>query len=343
VPSSVIFYCGSESPYGLAHLEPLLRCRRFDVRGVVLATPGRWQRFRERLSGVSEATPSGPRALAQSVRRLAGRAVRALFDGEALSPADPDQVVRLRCRAASIPVWTQDDANAPEAVAFVRQIGADVILSAAYPQIFRSEVLGAARTAAVNAHPSLLPRCRGAHPVFWAIASGETVTGVTLHRMTARLDAGDILVQLPVPLRPSDTYRTLYRTITEHVPESVERLGEVLERGAPGLPQDESRSTFFREDRDADHRISFVSQKSDQIRNLVRAADGRAFFEHAGQRCPVQACESLADTTPGSPGQVLERTADRVTIRAQQGVVILTRWGRRFHLRPRFAPGETLP
>jgi methionyl-tRNA formyltransferase len=277
------------------------------------------------------------------VRRLAGRAVHGLVSGHVLGPADPDQEVRRRCRAAAIPVWTQDDANAPEEVAFVRQIGADVVLSAAYPQIFGLEVLGAARTTAVNAHPSLLPRCRGAHPVFWAIASGETTTGVTLHRMTTRLDAGDILVQLPIPLRPNDTYRTLYRTITERVPESVERLGEVLERGFPGLPQDESRSTFFREDRDADRRISFVSQSSDQIRNLVRAADGRAFFEHGGQRCPVQACESHAEAPPGSPGQVLERAPHRLAIRARQGVVVLTRWGRRFHLAPRFAPGETLP
>src|SRR5437016_9788042 len=61
----------------------------------------------------------------------------------------------------------------------------------------------------INLHASLLPKYRGAAPIQWAIASGETVTGVTTMRIDAGLDTGDILLQKEIPIEPADTAETL--------------------------------------------------------------------------------------------------------------------------------------
>src|SRR5438132_1135037 len=61
----------------------------------------------------------------------------------------------------------------------------------------------------INLHASLLPKYRGAAPIQWAIASGETVTGVTTMRMDAALETGDILLQKEIPIAPDDTAETL--------------------------------------------------------------------------------------------------------------------------------------
>src|SRR5437879_13500801 len=60
-----------------------------------------------------------------------------------------------------------------------------------------------------NLHASLLPKYRGAAPIQWAIASGETVTGVTTMRIDAGLDTGDILLQKAIPIAPEDTAENL--------------------------------------------------------------------------------------------------------------------------------------
>ncbi|KAA3625738.1 MAG: hypothetical protein DWQ08_09010, partial [Proteobacteria bacterium] len=66
------------------------------------------------------------------------------------------------------------------------------ILVACYPARIPRAIRALARKACLNLHPSLLPRYRGAAPVFWQLRAGEAETGVTLHRVTSRLDAGEI-------------------------------------------------------------------------------------------------------------------------------------------------------
>src|SRR6476619_3995495 len=61
----------------------------------------------------------------------------------------------------------------------------------------------------INLHASLLPKYRGAAPIQWAIASGESVTGVSTMRIDAGLDTGDILLQKEIPITPEDTALTL--------------------------------------------------------------------------------------------------------------------------------------
>lgn len=102
------------------------------------------------------------------------------------------------CRAQGIPAMAIPDVNAAQdAIAAARP---DVILSFHFDQIFRAETLALAPLGGINVHPGLLPRHRGPIPTLYALAEGGT--GVSVHVLAPRIDAGGVLAQRAVPLPP---------------------------------------------------------------------------------------------------------------------------------------------
>jgi methionyl-tRNA formyltransferase len=91
----------------------------------------------------------------------------------------------------------------------LRGINPDAILVVGYGRIIPQWMLDLPPLGNINLHASLLPKYRGAAPIQWAIARGETVTGVTTMRIDAGLDTGDILLQEEIPIAPDDTAETL--------------------------------------------------------------------------------------------------------------------------------------
>src|SRR5437868_3550513 len=99
--------------------------------------------------------------------------------------------------------------KAPEHLARLRELKPDLVVVVAFGRIVPPEVLAVAPMGGINFHPSLLPRYRGAAPIPRAIAAGDTETGVTVIHLTQDLDAGDIILQRAVPIRPDDATATL--------------------------------------------------------------------------------------------------------------------------------------
>ncbi len=85
----------------------------------------------------------------------------------------------------------------------------DAIIVVGYGRIIPRWMLDLPPLGNINLHASLLPKYRGAAPIQWAIARGETVTGVTTMKIDAGLDTGDILLQQEIPIAPNDTAETL--------------------------------------------------------------------------------------------------------------------------------------
>src|SRR5258706_15381735 len=85
----------------------------------------------------------------------------------------------------------------------------DAIIVVGYGRIIPQWMLDLPPLGNINLHASLLPKYRGAAPVQWAIAQGESVTGVTTMRIDAGLDTGDILLQQKIPIAPADTSESL--------------------------------------------------------------------------------------------------------------------------------------
>jgi methionyl-tRNA formyltransferase len=164
-----------------------------------------------------------------------------------------------------------EDVNAPEGADLVRSLAADLLVTAAYGQILSAEVLGAARLGGINLHGSILPRYRGAAPVARAIQNGETEAGVTVIRMTPRIDAGGMMSVARVAIDPDETAGALEARLAvlgaPLVAEAVEALAEGRERV---IPQDRAGVTRAPKLSKDDGRIDW-SRPALDIHNLVRA------------------------------------------------------------------------
>lgn len=153
--------------------------------------------------------------------------------------------VHARATDLGVPVQMPGRVGDPEAVAALAALVPDVLLVASYGQFIPRAVRELPRLGILNIHPSLLPQYRGAAPMQWAIANGDTGTGVTIFHIERAMDAGDIVVQEPCPILPEDTGVSLERTLSRQ----GARLGlaaiRMLAAGtAPRVPQDHAAATY---------------------------------------------------------------------------------------------------
>src|SRR3954447_5608949 len=106
--------------------------------------------------------------------------------------------------ALGLPVYQPERVRRPEAVEYLRGIGAEAMVVVGYGQIIPQSVIDLAPLGIINVHASLLPKYRGAGPVQWAIMNGETRTGVTTMRIDAGLDTGDMLLKTETEIGPDE-------------------------------------------------------------------------------------------------------------------------------------------
>ena len=164
-----------------------------------------------------------------------------------------------------------EDVSQPFALAKIEAARPDLLFSFYYRGILPERLLSLPRLGAYNMHGSLLPRYRGRAPVNWAVLRGETETGATLHVMTAKPDAGDIVDQERVEIGPDDTAGEVQTRVTAAAVKILDRrLGELEAGNAPRRPQDESQATTFGRRRPEDGRIGWT-RSAQEVHNLVRA------------------------------------------------------------------------
>ncbi len=169
-------------------------------------------------------------------------------------------------------VYSEDFPEAGPAIAsLAAELAPDLILSVFYRSMLPESVLGAAKIAALNLHPSLLPAYRGRAPINWVLVNGERETGITLHHMVRRADAGDVVAQRRVPIASRATALSLYLEIEQAGVELLaEALPQVADGTAPRIVQDESKASKVGRRRPEDGRIDW-SWPAARIDCLVRA------------------------------------------------------------------------
>jgi len=185
-----------------------------------------------------------------------------------------------------IPVRLDARLTEPEPLAALRSVGPDLVLSCYYRSLLPPAALAVAPLGSFNVHGSLLPRYRGRAPVNWAVLNGETETGATLHVMTARPDAGDIVDQEVVPIGPDDTACEVQARVCDAAVRVLDRQLDALASGrAPRRPQDPARATTFGKRRPEDGAFDW-NRPAAEIHNLVRAVSHPypgAFTPHGGR------------------------------------------------------------
>ncbi|HQD56777.1 MAG TPA: formyltransferase [Candidatus Competibacteraceae bacterium] len=213
-----------------------------------------------------------------------------------------------------IPTLTPADPNTPELVQRIRALAPDFLFSFYYRQMLKAELLAIPARGALNMHGSLLPRYRGRVPVNWAIIHGERETGATLHYMTVKPDAGDIVAQTAVPILPDDTAREVFDKVTLAAELTLHRvLPDLIAGTAPRIVQDLSQGGYFSGRKPADGRIDW-QWPAGRIHDLVRAVAPPypgAFTAIAGQPARILRTRVLEAATPVATA-VLEAADERL-------------------------------
>jgi methionyl-tRNA formyltransferase len=141
-------------------------------------------------------------------------------------------------------------------------VAPDAIVVVAYGRIIPQWMIDLPRYGNINGHASLLPKYRGAAPIQWAIAMGETVTGVTSMRIDAGLDTGDMLLKGEIPILPEDTAETLS-------PKLAQLTGKILVETLQGL---EAGSVHPVKQADAEATLAPILKKEDGWMDFHRTA-----------------------------------------------------------------------
>ena len=166
-----------------------------------------WARPRSPFPRWSAIVAAGPRSGRRVSRSRTGP--RAAASNRAVSPVK-EAALRL-----GLPVYQPERVRRPEAVEYLRALAPDAMVVVGYGQIIPQAIIDLPPLGIINVHASLLPKYRGAAPIQWAIANGETRTGVTTMRIDAGLDTGDMLLKAETAIGPDETAVDLAARLAE--------------------------------------------------------------------------------------------------------------------------------
>ncbi len=231
-----------------------------------------------------------------------------------------------RARSHGVPLFfpeSPQDAVVHERIAAAEP---DFIFSFYYRHMIPDAILGLARRGAFNLHGSLLPSYRGRAPVNWVLVHGERETGVSLHQMVTKPDAGDLIDQERVEIAPLDTAFTLFGKLEAAARRVLDRALPALAAGtARPRPLDLAAGSYFGGRKPADGEIDW-SWSGQRIFDLVRAVTHPypgAFASFAGKKLFVWWALPLSTRPEAAAGTVLAVEPDGVVVAAGEGALRL--------------------
>lgn len=190
------------------------------------------------------------------------------------------------CAEQDLPVFAPEEVNHPLWIERIRALQPDLIFSFYYRDMLGQELLDIPTLGAYNLHGSLLPHYRGRAPANWVLVKGEKETGVTLHQMTRRPDAGAIVAQQKVAIAADETALTLHGKLDQAASQLLEGILPAFRaKQIPLTPQDENQASYFGRRTAADGEL-FWQRPAHELDCLIRAVT-RPYpgaFTYAGDR-----------------------------------------------------------
>ncbi len=236
--------------------------------------------------------------------------------------------VKAEAARLGIPVFQPEKAKAPESVARIAAESPDVIVVVAYGHILPPSILAIPKHGCINVHASLLPRYRGAAPINWAIARGETTTGVTIMKMDPGMDTGPMLHVREIPIGEDDTAGTMFPKLAAL---GAQALAEALRKLHDGTlaetPQDNALATYAPMLK-KEHGLIDWAKPAREVRDLVRGMTPwpSAYAMHGGRTLKVlsAAVDGAAASRPaGAPGEIVAVGKDGIVVACGEGALRL--------------------
>jgi len=224
--------------------------------------------------------------------------------------------VKVEALKHNIPVLQPEKIRLKEETDKVLALNPDLIVTAAFGQILPKEILESPKFGCINVHASLLPELRGGAPIHYSIIQGKSETGVTIMYMVEKLDAGDMLARVVVPIEEKDHVGSLHDKLSIAGANLLsETIPALLKGDITPEKQDESKVTFAWNIKREEERIDW-SKSGEEIYNHIRGLHPWpvAYTTLNGEVLKVWWSEKVESQQNLIPGEIIEVQNDGIVV-----------------------------
>lgn len=214
--------------------------------------------------------------------------------------------------------------NNTQLIHFIQALKLDVIVVISYGAILPKEILSATKHGAINIHPSLLPKYRGASPMNQTLLQGDKKTGVTMIRMNEKMDEGDIIFVKKIKIEEEDNYLTLSQKLANLAGEYiVPVLIDYTEGILRPIPQKHEKASYCKKMEKSDGKINWEKETAEQIHNKIRAfvAWPGTFTTWNGKMLKIKKAFIQKTNSPNKPG-IIEFKDKKISIACKKGALV---------------------
>lgn len=234
--------------------------------------------------------------------------------------------VKQRAVELAIPVIQPEKLTGSAELQEILDLQPDLIVTAAFGQLLPKELLDAPELGCINVHASLLPKYRGGAPIHQAIMDGENETGVTIMYMVEKLDAGDMISQVAVPITDEDDTGSMFEKLSEAGTQLLkETLPSIVSGTNERTVQNEEYVTFARNISREQERIDW-QRSARGIFNQVRGLHPWpvAYTTFAGDQVKIWKGELADYEADAQPGEIIALEKARIIVQTGDGAYAVT-------------------
>lgn len=232
--------------------------------------------------------------------------------------------VKVEAEKQGIPVFQPEKISHPDELAPILELNPDLVVTAAFGQILPNKLLEAPHFGCINVHASLLPELRGGAPIHYAIMQGKEKTGVTIMYMAEKLDAGDILTQVEVPILETDNVGTMHEKLSEAGADLLsETLPKLLRGELVPTQQIDNEATFASNIKREQEKIDWT-QTGERIYNHIRGLNPWpvAYTTLEGSVIKIWQTAKVPSEESIAPGTIMKIEDDGFTVATGNGTAI---------------------
>ena len=232
-----------------------------------------------------------------------------------------ETAIGLTAKAMEIPLLQPPKLNDKQFLQYLSWMKPDIFVVVAY-KILSDRLLSVPKYGAINLHPSLLPKYRGAAPIQWALINGDSKTAVTTISLSGKIDAGEILLQETVDIDKDDNYGILADRLSKIGANLVVKTLDRIETdNLQGIQQVDSKVIMAPKIISDDHKIDWT-KTAEQINNLIRAFSPSpgAFTTLNGKRLKIYLSSKLDNISDETKcGEIIICSNNQLAIQTGKG------------------------
>jgi len=233
--------------------------------------------------------------------------------------------VKQKALALGLPVFQPESFKTAEAQGELAALQPDLMVVAAYGLLLPQAVLDIPRLGCVNIHASLLPRWRGAAPIQRAIEAGDADTGITIMRMDAGLDTGEMLLKRITPIHEDDTGGSLHdRLMVLGAEALMAAMPGLIDGSLIGQPQNDAEACYAPKLQKAEAKIDW-NEDAELLARRVRAFNPWpvAQTQLGDNIIRIWDAVALSGNSSKQPGEVIQATADGILVATGNGMLLV--------------------